>query len=93
MLTSRYQVAGDPVIVALAVHTDDQGDVVCDTLWTSAGLDAGVYAMLDARGQHVASLPLPADLVNLHAGVWTTGCELMPTEAYDPTGGSHADHP
>jgi hypothetical protein len=49
--------------------------------------------MLDARGQHVASLPLPADLVNLHAGVWTTGCELMPTEAYDPTGGSHADHP
>lgn len=80
ILSSRYQVAGEPVIVALVVRVDDQGDVVCDTLWTSAGLPAGTYAMLDATGQHTYDLTLPDDLVSLHQGAWTTGCELTPVQ-------------
>ena len=78
---------GEPVLIALGVHPDAQGDIVCDTVWVDPGLPPGVYAMMATDGTHAADLLLPDDLADRYGGDWHRGLPITPTpgstEAHD----------
>lgn len=69
---------GEPVLIALGVHPDAQGDdLVADTVWVAHALPAGTYAMMTTDGTHAADLVVTDDLADGYAGAWVGSVPLM----------------